>query len=370
MNILLHDSFYNPLSLTEQLRKSLLTLGHHVLRIGPSNRLQIHGSSEFLDISAAVTGSPEKWELLIFIDNSGNPYFPIGLEKLPFPTVMLSSDYLVKPSDTMNATLFPLFDCVIAHSTHPMLSIRRFNPHVFFVPIGVFDDVFEIKSERIYDVGQVGALNHPYRIRIARELQRRYHVNDIDRFYPHAEVREVYSRSKISVNAANDELILLNMRMFEIMACGALLITGPVDPAFDEMFQEGVHFVRYKTDPDLFDKIDYYLAHDEERERIARAGQAEVLARHRFEHRVRDIMQIVSNLDPPLAAPARGQSIERVAGYYMRAYMRRSEADAVYRTAMHYLPRRARWGALPYWAGALARQLLVLTGFAKPFTLP
>jgi hypothetical protein len=50
--------------------------------------------------------------------------------------------------------------------------------------------------------------------------------------------------------------------------------------------------------------------------------------------------------------------------------MRRGEADAVYRTAMRYLSPAARWRALPYWAGALVRQLMVLTGLRKPFILP
>jgi len=227
--------------------------------------------------------------------------------------------------------------------------------------------VFDLQVERVYEVGQVGGLNHPYRIRIARELHRRYRMNDVDHYYPHSEIKEVYSRSKISVNATNHEMLVLNMRMWEVMACGALLVTGPTDPAFDEMFQEGVHFARYRDDQDLFDKIDYYLAHDDERERIARAGQAEVMAKHKFEDRVKNILQIVKKLDPPLGAPARTQPPEVVARYYMQAYKRRGEADSVYRTALHY---GMRWQALPYWAGALARQLVALTGLRKPFTLP
>ena len=370
MNILLHNSFYHPNSMALQFQRSLEKLGHHVLCIAPSGNLQAPGNKEYLDIASAVAEAGEEWDLFLFVDNSANPYFPIGLEKLPLPTVMLSSDYLAKPTDTLDETLFPLFDCVISHLSSAIPRIRRFNPRVYFVPGCSWDDVFDIGAERIYDIGQVGGMNHPYRIRIAREMQRRYRMNDIDRYYPHSEVREVYSRSKISVNAANHEMLLLNMRMWEVMACGALLITGPTDPAFDEMFQEGVHFIRYRDDQDLFDKIDYYLAHEKERERIARAGQTEVLAHHRFDDRVKTMLDIISHLDPPLAAPARSQPPEVVARYYMQAYMRRGEADAVYRTALHYLPKRDRWAAFPYWIGALLRQLRVLAGLGEPFTLP
>ena len=356
--------------MAHQFQRSLEKLGHSVTRIAPSGNLLVPGNKEYLDISAAVLEAAGAWDLFLFMDNSANPYFPIGLEKLPFPTVIISADYLATPRATLNETLFPLFDFVFSFLASAVPSIQRINPQTYFVPVGVMDDVFDLEVERIYEVGQVGGLNHPYRIQIARGLQRRYKMNDIDRFYPHSEVKDVYSRSKISVNVSNHQMSLLNMRMWEVMACGALLITGPTDPAFDKMFQDGVHFLRYLDDQDLFEKVDYYLAHDDERECIARAGQTEVLARHRFEDRVNTILDIISRLDPPLAAPARTQPPEVVARHYLQAYKRRGEVDAVYRTAMHYLAPNLRWQALPYWAGALARQLAVLTGVAKPFILP
>jgi len=44
---------------------------------------------------------------------------------------------------------------------------------------------------------------------------------------------------------------------------------------------------------DLKEKIDYYLEHDKEREKIARAGQRRTLRDHTYKNRVKDIIKII-----------------------------------------------------------------------------
>ena len=43
-----------------------------------------------------------------------------------------------------------------------------------------------------------------------------------------------------------------------------------------------MHLATYADDEELFDKLAFYLRHDDERERIAAAGRREVLARHTY----------------------------------------------------------------------------------------
>jgi spore maturation protein CgeB len=40
--------------------------------------------------------------------------------------------------------------------------------------------------------------------------------------------------------------------------------------------------------------IEYYLAHGEERERIAEAGRQEVLAHHTWDHRIAEMLQYLA----------------------------------------------------------------------------
>jgi hypothetical protein len=52
--------------------------------------------------------------------------------------------------------------------------------------------------------------------------------------------------------------------------------------------------VTYADDDDLLDKIAYYLAHEDERMPIARAGHQRTQAQHAYSHRARAILEAVT----------------------------------------------------------------------------
>ena len=73
-------------------------------------------------------------------------------------------------------------------------------------------------------------------------------------------------------------------RPFEIAACGGFCISGYADD-FENYYKENEEMVFYRSADDLIEKIRHYLAHPEERERIARAGYARTLSEHTAEKR-------------------------------------------------------------------------------------
>lgn len=82
-----------------------------------------------------------------------------------------------------------------------------------------------------------------------------------------------YQRSKIALSFSrvrSSHTILA--RPFEAIACGAMLLE---QESFEVMklYTPYVDYVPYTSKRDLLKKAKYYLAHDEERERIARSGQ-------------------------------------------------------------------------------------------------
>ncbi len=113
----------------------------------------------------------------------------------------------------------------------------------------------------------------------------------------HTQIAEIYSSSRIGINySLNNDI---NMRMFEILSCGTMLITSKIkENGFAELFKEGLHLVTYETKKELMVLIDYYLRHDEERERIARAGYELVKSRHTYKHRLRKIFDVIKQADP------------------------------------------------------------------------
>lgn len=92
-----------------------------------------------------------------------------------------------------------------------------------------------------------------------------------------------FSESKIVFNIAMTDDI--NMRCFEVMATGSFLLTNWI-PTIEELFEDGKHLVLYRSLDEMIDKAKYYLAHDEEREKIAQAGYEEVIKRHKIQDRV------------------------------------------------------------------------------------
>lgn len=92
-----------------------------------------------------------------------------------------------------------------------------------------------------------------------------------------------YAESKIVFNIAMKEDV--NMRCFETLATGSFLLTDWV-PSIDELFEDGKHLVLYRSLDEAVEKAKYYLAHDEEREKIAQAGYEHVMKNHTIQHRV------------------------------------------------------------------------------------
>ena len=87
------------------------------------------------------------------------------------------------------------------------------------------------------------------------------------------EMFQLYKDSKIVLNDYVDTAngIGFNQRMFEVMGCGAFMLTREA-PNFKKQFPDDV-FATYTDQKDLLDKVAYYLKHDREREEIARRAQ-------------------------------------------------------------------------------------------------
>jgi hypothetical protein len=85
---------------------------------------------------------------------------------------------------------------------------------------------------------------------------------------------EIFSRSKLSLNFCRDGDGFPNLksRVFEVTACGAMLLED-WDSDAARLFGSGAELVIYHSKEDLLNLIRYYLEHYFERETIARAGQ-------------------------------------------------------------------------------------------------
>lgn len=110
------------------------------------------------------------------------------------------------------------------------------------------------------------------------------------------EMLRVLSSVKISINAHGDFMRYGgNMRLFETAAIGTFQIVDD-RPGISEWFSIDEHLVTYHDHSDLREKVRYYLAHDDERLRIAAAAREHVLAHHRYDQRLEVVEVLLDEL--------------------------------------------------------------------------
>jgi spore maturation protein CgeB len=96
-----------------------------------------------------------------------------------------------------------------------------------------------------------------------------------------------------------------NMRMFEATGVGSCLLTDNKDNLGD-LFDVGCEIMVYDSPEDCAEKIQWLLEHEEERERIALAGQQKTLNFHTVQNRCRQIIDIIkSEINPTQPSPNR-----------------------------------------------------------------
>lgn len=88
----------------------------------------------------------------------------------------------------------------------------------------------------------------------------------------------------------------INAKYFEILGSGSFLLTNfnqELIDLFDPSVRDDLRSCMYTTDDEIGEKIQYYLAHEEEREAIAKRLYDYVWAHHTWEARCKQILQFV-----------------------------------------------------------------------------
>src|SRR5436309_146069 len=160
-----------------------------------------------------------------------------------------------------------------------------------WLPWGADERVFHERGlRRVHDlvfVGTVDPATRPKRAAVVECLRRRFGLatfgESVGTRLSWEEMAAVFASSKIVLN----EAILgdLNFRVFEAMACGALLATERIDNGLLDLFTPGEHLAVYGPD-DLVPQVAHYVRADAERARVAANGAQAVRERHTLRARM------------------------------------------------------------------------------------
>jgi spore maturation protein CgeB len=106
----------------------------------------------------------------------------------------------------------------------------------------------------------------------------------------------IYNASKIVMSIHFDDgktpCNQASPRLYEALACGSFVMADEQKDA-KALFEDGEHLVFFKNEKDLRDKIIYYLDHPEERQRIALKGREEVIKKHTYTHRIKEMLDTI-----------------------------------------------------------------------------
>lgn len=128
----------------------------------------------------------------------------------------------------------------------------------------------------------------------------------VDRFVPNNEALRCMAESLINLNLHKDSYghawdrntrgLIANSpceRTFVLAGCGAFQLVDDTRPDLAESFEVGREIVTFSDLDDLREKIRYFLSHEYERKRIARAAFERAHAQHTYAHRAERIFNVV-----------------------------------------------------------------------------
>jgi hypothetical protein len=300
---------------------------------------------------------------ILIIQPDASPALPYGLEKINIPTACFQIDTYNGTSKRIKWSM--LFDyAIVFHPQFDELFQNAGHPRTICLPHAVEADLFrEITLDKIYDVGWVGSLegkHYSTRRRCIHKLQKQFHMNDVNCYYTPEQMASIYSLSKIVVNISRDDYLKdANLRCFEAMAAGALLITPKPTELSDLGFIEGVHYIAYHDEDELYRLVKFYLEHEDEREIISTLGQSLVVKEHTYTRRVEIILDIISKDAGKLFAPARKWSKALVHITYLHYFAKHLMLDLAIKELreIRAISRGIAWRSIPMIIKAFIRSL-------------
>jgi hypothetical protein len=245
----------------------------------------------------------------IFHVESDFPLLPRGLAQSRIPTMCFHVDTYAFTRRRIRWS--GLFDGVaVFHPGYERIFAKSGHPGAFVLPHAVQRELYDRpEKNREFEIAWVGTTAGPIYRRRRKwlpKLAAQFRMNDWKRGYTLAEVADIYQRSRIVVNLGRDDFPQdANMRVYEAMAAGALLITSAPTELTGLGFKEGTHFVAYRGEEELIPAVRHYLDHEDERSKIAAAGRGKTLREDTYDCRAARLLQVLSGWNAATKAPAR-----------------------------------------------------------------
>ena len=164
--------------------------------------------------------------------------------------------------------------------------------HAQWLPLAFAPDLGLVEpKDKVTDIAYVGSESaemHPQRSALLNLLRAEYASTRFGRASP-AEMGRIYAGAKIVFNRSvkND----VNMRFFEAMGAGAVLLTDRiVGNGVENLFDEGRHYLCYRDADDLLRLVRELLADPIRLQSMGEAARSHVISVHTYQHRADEMV--------------------------------------------------------------------------------
>lgn len=306
-----------------EVRRHSWAFGPAFERYGARLTFVPEGTPQNVSLERLIEQCREQPDLILHPEYPSSP-LPWGLTEVAIPTACFQVDTYAYTKRRIRWSM--LFDRPILFHPHFDRVFRGAGHHgALTLYHAVSRELFEGPDEdRVFEIGWVGRTDGPFyrkRRQILSILAGCFRMNDWRRRHTAEQMATVYRRSRVVVNVGRDDYPKdANLRVFEAMGAGAMLVTVLPTELTAIGFEEGVHFVGYRGTRQLLAIVRQYLDNEPARRRIAEAGREKVLREHTYDVSVKQLLAVFKRDRGQLFAPARQWSEGRVRLAYLDYY--------------------------------------------------
>jgi hypothetical protein len=228
-------------------------------------------------------------DLLLFVEGGEMGVFPVNYEDLDFPSIWWGID--THNDYRKHLRISRLFD-------HSFIAQKSFVTNlqvdgiasVSWLPLAYPKKEKQV-AQRDIDISYVGSTDwskYPERGLILNTISDSFSNTFVDQASPER-MFEIYEKSKLVFNYSpkND----LNMRFFEAIGSGAVLITNHIsNNGVEDLFQKNIDFLEYSSPEELVSTLAQVLNDKQRLDFIASNGVNKILNNHTYHQRAIEIL--------------------------------------------------------------------------------
>ena len=276
---------------------ALISIGHEVFTISDVDHPLVDVKAlEVFYLPKVLQDHSFTPNFVIFIEGGSMRLFPSGLQEIECLTAWYGIDTHMNYEKHLK--ICRVFDISFI-AQFEFVGKLRFNgvSKAHWLPLA-FDPNLTPSSDlkRSIDIAYIGSMQYqinPERHHLIENLKSKFLNHYFGRANP-ADMARIYSSSYLVFNRSvrND----VNMRFFEAMGSGAVLISNEiVDNGADQLFEEGIHYLTYKDEKSLAILVKELLQDPSRCREIGETARSHILSQHTYAHRAHEIIKIINS---------------------------------------------------------------------------